>query len=161
MSLNDQGSGALSSLVMPEAWTEQGACARALNPDAWFPERGANGNMEARLALRVCADCPVKDLCLKEALAQGPYCEGIWGGTTQRQRRKMLRMGCKTLEEYKALTEPKTEEPAQAPEQPKQDTPTVEPAAPVKDKTTTFPDILSEVMQLPGNYTIGSLFSGY
>ena len=70
MSLNDQDSGALSSLVMPEAWTEQGACARALNPDAWFPERGANGNMEARLALRVCADCPVKDLCLKEALAR-------------------------------------------------------------------------------------------
>ena len=53
MSLNDQDSGALSSLVMPEAWTEQGACARALNPDAWFPERGANGNMEACLALRV------------------------------------------------------------------------------------------------------------
>ena len=73
----------------------------------------------------------------------------------------MLRMGCKTIEECKALTEPKTEEPAQAPAQPEQDTPTVEPAAPVKDKTTTFPDILSEVMQLPGNYTIGSLFSGY
>ena len=37
MSFNDQDNGALSSLVMPEAWTERGACARALNPDAWFP----------------------------------------------------------------------------------------------------------------------------
>ena len=73
----------------------------------------------------------------------------------------MLRMGCKTIEEYKVLTEPKTEEPAQAPAQPKQDTPAVEPSAPVKDKTIAFPDVLSEVMQLPGNYTIGSLFSGY
>lgn len=161
MSRNDQDNGALSSLVMPEAWTERAACVGALNPDAWFPERGANGNMEARLALRACADCPVKDLCLKEALAQGPSCEGIWGGTTHAERRKMLRMGCKTLAEYKALTEPKIEEPAQAPEHPEQDAPAVEPAAPVKDKTTTFPDILSEVMQLPGNYTIGSLFSGY
>lgn len=162
MSCNDQdNTAAVSSLVMPEAWTEKGACVRALNPDAWFPERGANGNMEARLALRVCADCPVKELCLKEALAQGSSCEGIWGGTTHAERRKMLRMGCKTIEEYKALTEPKTEEPVEAPAQPEQDTPTVEPAAPVKDKTTTFPDILSEVMQLPGNYTIGSLFSGY
>ena len=161
MSFNDQGGGALSSLVMPEAWTEQGACARALNPDAWFPERGISDSHETTLALRVCADCPVKDLCLKEALAQGPSCEGIWGGTTHAERRKMLRMGCKTIEEYKALTEPKTEEPAQAPEQPEQDTPTVEPAAPVKDKTPTFLDILSEVMQLPGNYSIGSLFSGY
>lgn len=152
--------GAVSSLVMPEAWTEKGACARALNPDAWFPERGEANTPELRLALRVCADCPVKDLCLKEALAQGPSCEGIWGGTTHAERRKMLRMGCKTLEEYKALTGQK-KEPAQAPDLPEQDTPTVEPAAPVKDKTTTFPDILSEVMQLPGNYTIGSLFSGY
>lgn len=160
MSLNDQD-GALSSLVMPEAWTSESACAGALNPDAWFPERGISDNRETALALRVCADCPVRDLCLKEALAQGPSCEGIWGGTTHAERRKMLRMGCKTIEEYKVLTEPKTEEPAQAPAQPKQDTPTVEPAAPVKDKTTTFPDILSEVMQLPGNYTIGSLFSGY
>lgn len=93
MSRNDQdNTAAVSSLVMPEAWTEKGACVRALNPDAWFPERGANGNMEARLALRVCADCPVKDLCLKEALAQGPSCEGIWGGTTHAERRKMLRM---------------------------------------------------------------------
>lgn len=162
MSRNDQdNTGAVSSLVMPEAWTEKGACARALNPDAWFPERGEANTPELRLALRVCAECPVKDLCLKDALAQGPSCEGIWGGTTQSKRRKMLRMGCKTLEEYKALTEPKTEEPAQAPEQPEQDTPAVESAAPVKDKTTTFPDVLSEVMHLPGNYTIGSLFSGY
>ena len=152
--------GAVSSLVMPEAWTEKGACARALNPDAWFPERGEANTPELRLALRVCANCPVKDLCLKEALAQGPSCEGIWGGTRQSERRKMIRMGCKTLEEYKALTGQK-KEPAKAPTQPKQDAPTVEPAAPVKDKTTTFPDILSEVMQLPGNYTIGSLFSGY
>lgn len=164
MSRNDQdNAGAVSSLVMPEAWTEKGSCARALNPDAWFPERGEANTPELRLALRVCADCPVKDLCLKEALAQGPSCEGIWGGTRQSERCKMLRMGCTTLEEYKALTDQKNGEPAQAPEQ---DTPTVEPAAPVpaapvKDKTTTFPDVLSEVMHLPGNYTIGSLFSGY
>lgn len=135
---------AVSSLVMPEAWTEKGACARALNPDAWFPERGEANTPELRLALRVCADCPVRDLCLKEALAQGPSCEGIWGGTRQSERRKMIRMGCTTLEEYKALTGQKKE-----------------PAAPVKEKTTTFPDVLSEVMHLPGNYTIGSLFSGY
>lgn len=161
MSRNDQdNTAAVSSLVMPEAWTEKGACARALNPDAWFPERGEANTPELRLALRVCADCPVRDLCLKEALAQGPSCEGIWGGTRQSERRKMIRMGCTTLEEYKALTGQK-KEPAQAPDLPERDAPTVEPATPVKDKTTTFPDILSEVMQLPGNYTIGSLFSGY
>lgn len=151
---------AVSSLVMPEAWTEKGACARALNPDAWFPERGESNTPELRLALRVCADCPVRDLCLKEALAQGPSCEGIWGGTRQSERRKMIRMGCTTLEEYKALTGQK-KEPAKAPAKTKQDAPTVEPAAPVKEKTTTFPDVLSEVMHLPGNYMIGSLFSGY
>lgn len=151
---------AVSSLVMPEAWTEKGSCARALNPDAWFPERGEANTPELRLALRVCADCPVRDLCLKEALAQGPFCEGIWGGTRQSERRKMIRMGCTTLEEYKALTGQK-KEPAEVPDLPEWDAPTVEPATPVKDKTTTFPDVLSEVMHLPGNYTIGSLFSGY
>ncbi len=151
---------AVSSLVMPEAWAEKGSCARALNPDAWFPERGEANTPELRLALRVCADCPVRDLCLKEALAQGPSCEGIWGGTRQSERRKMIRMGCTTLEEYKALTGQK-KEPAEVPDLPERDAPTVDPAVPVKDKTTTFPDVLSEVMHLPGNYTIGSLFSGY
>lgn len=151
---------AVSSLVMPEAWTEKGACARALNPDAWFPERGEANTPELRLALRVCADCPVRDLCLKEALAQGPSCEGIWGGIRQSERRKMIRMGCTTLEEYKALTGQK-KEPAEVPDLPEQDAPAVDSAAPVKDKTTTFPDVLSEVMHLPGNYTIGSLFSVY
>lgn len=151
---------AVSSLVMPEAWTEKGLCARALNPDAWFPERGEANTPELRLALRVCADCPVRDLCLKESLAQGPSCEGIWGGTRQSERRKMIRMGCTTLEEYKALTGQK-KEPAEVPDLPERDAPTVESATPVKDKTTTFLDVLSEVMHLPGNYTIGSLFSGY
>ena len=38
----------------------------------------------------VCAACPVKELCLEFAL-ETREAEGIWGGTTARERRRLLR----------------------------------------------------------------------
>lgn len=42
------------------------------------------------LAKRVCASCPIKVTCLAEALDnQIEY--GVWGGLTERERRRLLR----------------------------------------------------------------------
>lgn len=41
-------------------------------------------------ARKVCAVCPVKATCLAYALA-GKIDHGTWGGTSERERRKMLR----------------------------------------------------------------------
>jgi WhiB family redox-sensing transcriptional regulator len=52
----------------------------------FFP--GHDGDSEP--ALRVCAGCSVRDECLDFALeTRQRY--GIWGGTTERQRRRMMR----------------------------------------------------------------------
>ena len=40
--------------------------------------------------LATCADCPVHEECLAYALAQ-PDLVGVWGGTTERERRKIRR----------------------------------------------------------------------
>lgn len=65
------------------AWQSQANC-QGLDPDLFFPERGAS----TREAKRVCGDCVVKDDCLEWALAAGEKF-GIWGGTSERERRRL------------------------------------------------------------------------
>lgn len=75
------------SLPMPPhrmgAWRDRGAC-RGMNPDMFFPERGD----DARDAKAVCARCPVTADCLEWALT-APEKDGIWGGTSGKDRKKM------------------------------------------------------------------------
>jgi WhiB family redox-sensing transcriptional regulator len=43
-------------------------------------------------AKAVCHRCPVRDECLDRAL-RADWVEGIWGGTTEAERRALLRRG--------------------------------------------------------------------
>lgn len=70
---------------LDRAWMDHGACV-GLDPDMFFPERGAS----TREAKAVCADCPVEGLCLAWALANGERF-GIWGGKSERERRRIRR----------------------------------------------------------------------
>jgi WhiB family transcriptional regulator, redox-sensing transcriptional regulator len=70
----------ITGAIRPPEWMEQGICAQA-DPDAWFPEGGAS----TADAKAICATCPVLDLCLAYAIDHTEL-EGIWGGTTHRQR---------------------------------------------------------------------------
>lgn len=61
-------------------------------PDLWFP----TGHSQDKLtALSVCRVCPVRAECLAYALEMMARCKGdlygIWGGTTEVERRGMLR----------------------------------------------------------------------
>jgi DNA (cytosine-5)-methyltransferase 1 len=67
---------------MTEHWQEQALCAQ-VDPGLFFPEQGA----PARDAKRVCARCDVREQCLAAALALGA--DGVWGGTTPRQRQRL------------------------------------------------------------------------
>jgi DNA-binding NarL/FixJ family response regulator len=66
-------------------------CAQ-VDPELFFPD---NGGAHARGAKRVCAACPVTAQCLDYALEleaqQGVAVWGVWGGTTEMQRRTMRR----------------------------------------------------------------------
>jgi WhiB family transcriptional regulator, redox-sensing transcriptional regulator len=69
----------------PGRWVADAAC-RGTGPQKWFPDRA-----DAVAALRViCADCPVQQPCLEYALDHH-ITGGIWGGTTEKQRRVIRR----------------------------------------------------------------------
>jgi len=58
------------------------ACAK-LDTDLFFPETDDRAGI--KLAKEICNTCNQIDKCLKYAVWR-PDLEGIWGGTTQRQR---------------------------------------------------------------------------
>jgi WhiB family redox-sensing transcriptional regulator len=74
-------------IVQPEkkVWQAQANC-MGVDPDLFFPERGAS----TREAKEVCRGCVVREDCLEYALANGEKF-GIWGGLSERERRKIRR----------------------------------------------------------------------
>jgi WhiB family redox-sensing transcriptional regulator len=66
-------------------WQKQANC-RGVDPDLFFPERGAS----TREAKEVCRGCVVREDCLEYALANRERV-GIWGGLSESERRPMRR----------------------------------------------------------------------
>ena len=73
------------------AWHALAAC-RGMDLDAFFPEVGGS----SRQARTICGTCPVRPECLNDALAD-PELRGIWGATTDGERR-LMRRGIRTLD---------------------------------------------------------------
>ncbi|MFG6402024.1 MULTISPECIES: WhiB family transcriptional regulator [unclassified Microbacterium] len=67
------------------AWQTDALCSQT-DPEAFFPEKGGS----TRDAKRVCTSCDVKSECLEYAL-QNDERFGIWGGLSERERRKLKR----------------------------------------------------------------------
>jgi len=70
---------------MDLAWRRHSAC-RGLDPEIFYPPT----DEEAVAAKVVCQLCSVRETCLEFAL-QGREKEGVWGGATERERRRILR----------------------------------------------------------------------
>ncbi len=68
-----------------ELWQEKALCAQT-DPEAFFPEKGGS----TREAKRICQGCEVRDACLEYALANDERF-GIWGGLSERERRRLKR----------------------------------------------------------------------
>jgi WhiB family transcriptional regulator, redox-sensing transcriptional regulator len=66
-------------------WQTRANC-MGVDPDLFFPERGAS----TREAKEVCRGCVVREDCLEYALANGEKF-GIWGGLSERERRRLRR----------------------------------------------------------------------
>lgn len=66
-------------------WQERALCAQT-DPEAFFPEKGGS----TREAKKVCTGCEVRAECLEYALANDERF-GIWGGLSERERRKLKR----------------------------------------------------------------------
>lgn len=64
-------------------WQDRALCAQT-DPEAFFPEKGGS----TREAKRICQGCDVRSECLEYALAHDERF-GIWGGLSERERRKL------------------------------------------------------------------------
>ena len=67
------------------SWQERALCAQT-DPEAFFPEKGGS----TREAKKVCVSCEVRAECLEYALENDERF-GIWGGLSERERRKLTR----------------------------------------------------------------------
>jgi WhiB family transcriptional regulator, redox-sensing transcriptional regulator len=67
-------------------WMLEARCLDA-DPEAFFPEKGGS----TREAKRICAVCPVRQDCLSYALDNDERF-GIWGGMSERERRRLKRL---------------------------------------------------------------------
>lgn len=71
--------------IFGDRWQDRALCAET-DPEAFFPEKGGS----TREAKRICLGCEVKDECLEYALAHDERF-GIWGGLSERERRRLKR----------------------------------------------------------------------
>lgn len=67
-------------------WAAEAKCLQA-DPEAFFPEKGGS----TREAKRICDRCDVREECLEYALTNDERF-GIWGGLSERERRRLKRV---------------------------------------------------------------------
>ncbi len=77
---------------MNPTWRKRSACT-GIDSDIFYP--ASEDEADAQEAKAICAVCPVQPACLEHALSLRER-EGIWGGTTERERRRILRQRRKT-----------------------------------------------------------------
>ena len=85
----------LSEESLDKDWQDFANCL-GVDPDLFFPERGAS----TREAKEVCRGCVVREDCLEYALRNSEKF-GIWGGMSERERRRIRRQ--RALERQEAL----------------------------------------------------------
>ena len=74
---------------MDTIWMADGNCAHR-DPSTFFPSDGVGVDS----AKKICIDCPVQQSCLEYALTNR-IDHGVWGGTSERQRRRILKVRAK------------------------------------------------------------------
>src|SRR5579862_3178535 len=79
-------------------WQSRANC-MGVDPDLFFPERGSS----TREAKEVCRGCVVREDCLNFAIANGEKF-GIWGGMSERERRRVRRARILALREANAAS---------------------------------------------------------
>ncbi|MGZ0229741.1 MAG: WhiB family transcriptional regulator [Acidimicrobiales bacterium] len=86
---------------MNTEWMANGNCAE-LPPETFFPSDGV-GVIEAQ---KICRTCVVQDVCLEYAV-RNRVDHGIWGGYSERGRRKLIRARAQeTAVHFEELAQP-------------------------------------------------------
>lgn len=81
----------------PDCWTaswwKRAAC-RGVDANLFHPGKGGDSTLTLRHAKIICGDCPVAASCLAHALTHNE--SGVWGGTSEKQRRDIRRVAHRT-----------------------------------------------------------------
>ena len=75
----------LSTLQTSDGWRSRARC-RGVDPVIFHPVN----EDDADEAKAICALCPVQEACLEYAIAAREK-DGVWGGLTARERRRVIR----------------------------------------------------------------------
>jgi WhiB family transcriptional regulator, redox-sensing transcriptional regulator len=75
-------------------WWSRAACSTT-DPELFFPISSSGpAAQQIRRAKAICARCEIRQACLDHALNAGSI-QGVWGGTTERERRLIRQRGCR------------------------------------------------------------------
>ncbi|MGW4339749.1 WhiB family transcriptional regulator [Rhodococcus koreensis] len=90
-------------------WQTHAQC-RPLDTDLFFPREGEGHGARIRrerTAKEICQSCPVRNQCQNHALSTGePF--GIWGGTTEKDRRHLRQPRITRCGEISRVSSPQT-----------------------------------------------------
>ncbi|MCP3936979.1 MAG: WhiB family transcriptional regulator [Actinomycetia bacterium] len=78
-------------------WQSHAAC-QGLAADIFYP----TSDEESLEAKSVCGDCPAQLACLEHALLVREK-DGVWGGATERERRRIIRQRRRAAAKQRAL----------------------------------------------------------
>jgi len=79
-----------------QSWKNDALCAEPdYNSKDWFPS-GAGALKAGQRAVAVCGRCSVQRECLHYAMTLN--LEGVWGGTTLEERRRLLRQKTRNVD---------------------------------------------------------------
>ena len=81
--------------IDPPSWREDAAC-RGFDASVFFPDEGDAAGIA--YAKTICESCPVMDDCLSYAVEMNQT-EGVWGGATKQERRRLRRRWLRELKE--------------------------------------------------------------
>lgn len=81
---SSQGTAPVPGRTDDRSWAARGSCVD-LDPDGFFVQGAEQHTIKA-----ACAHCPVRTACLADAL-DNRIDFGVWGGMTERERRRLLR----------------------------------------------------------------------
>ena len=85
-------------------WRYEAAC-RDVDPELFFPDGDIrSARAQVKTAKLICRGCPVSATCLSWALAMG-HEDGIWGGLTEDERRRLRHRGRRLLPVEDSLSE--------------------------------------------------------
>ena len=67
------------------AWRTQARC-KGIDPEVFYPV----SDEDADEAKSICGECPVRLQCLEYAIVARER-DGVWGGATEKERRRIIR----------------------------------------------------------------------